>query len=128
MDYEHGSIAEADSRAGGGHLYFITADAAALPIVNVFEFAMCLTNTWGTMSDKPAVLRGMRRLAPTPHSRLLEVSEAWVPSRREWYRRLGHAVAEETPECLATKGGAIRAFLRGSPAEPRRRLNHSPAR
>ena len=47
--------------------------------------AICLTNTWGTMSDKTGVLREMRRLAPNPHTRLLSVySEASVPARREW--------------------------------------------
>ena len=106
VDYEHGYIAEADRRAGGRRLYFITADATAIPVVTAFDFAMCLTNTWGTMSDKTGVLREMRRLAPKPHTRLLSVySEASVPSRREWYRRLGHAVLEETCEYLQTEGG-----------------------
>jgi SAM-dependent methyltransferase len=106
VDYERTYIAEAQRRAGGGHLCFITADATAIPLVAAFDFAMCLTNTWGTMRDKPAVLREMRRVAPKPHTRLLSVySEASVPSRREWYRRLGHAVLEETPEYLDTEGG-----------------------
>jgi ubiquinone/menaquinone biosynthesis C-methylase UbiE len=106
VDYEHGYIAEADRRAGGHPLYFITADAAAIPVVAAFDLAMCLTNTWGTMSDKTGVLREMRRLAPKPHTRLLSVySETSVPSRREWYRRLGHAVLEETREYLVTAGG-----------------------
>jgi hypothetical protein len=48
----------------------------------------------------------MRRLAPQPHTRLVSVfSETSVAARREWYRRLGHAVAEETPEYLLTDGG-----------------------
>lgn len=39
-------------------------------------------------------------------TRLLSIySEASVPSRREWYRRLGHAVLEETREYLWTEGG-----------------------
>jgi SAM-dependent methyltransferase len=106
VDYEHSYISEADRRAGGRHLYFITADAAAIPVVTAFDFAMCLTNTWGTMSDKTGVLREMRRLAPKPHTRLLSVySEVSVPARREWYRRLGHAVWEETREYLETEGG-----------------------
>ena len=71
-----------------------------------FDFAMCLMNTWGTMCDKTGVLREMRRLAPKPGTRLLTVfSLASVPSRRKWYRRLGHAVLEETPECLVAEGG-----------------------
>src|SRR5215510_7791634 len=106
VDYEHSYITEADRRAGGRHLHFITADATAIPVMAAFDFAMCLTNTWGTMSDKTGVLREMRRLAPKPHTRLLSVySEASVPPRREWYRRLGHTVSEETLEYLATEGG-----------------------
>ena len=106
VDYEHSYIAEAHRRAGGRHLHFITGDATAIPVVAAFDFAMCLTNTWGTMSDKTGVLREMRRLAPTPHTRLLSVySEASVPSRREWYRRLGHDVLEETRAYLVTEGG-----------------------
>jgi len=106
VDYEHSYIAEAAQRAGAGHLHFIIGDATAIPITAAFDFAMCLTNTWGTMSDKAGVLREMRRLAPQPHTRLLSVfSEASVASRREWYRRLGHAVLEETDEYLLTDGG-----------------------
>jgi ubiquinone/menaquinone biosynthesis C-methylase UbiE len=106
VDYEHSYIAEADRRAGGRHLHFLTADATAIPVLAAFDFAMCLTNTWGTMGDKTGVLREMRRLAPKPHTRLLSVySEASVPFRREWYRRLGHDVLEETREYLVTEGG-----------------------
>lgn len=106
VDYERSYIAEAAHRSGAGHLHFITGDATAIPIVAGFDFALCLTNTWGTMTDKAGVLREMRRLAPRPHTRLLSVySEASVPARREWYRRLGHAVVEETDEYLVTDGG-----------------------
>jgi SAM-dependent methyltransferase len=106
VDYERGYIAQAAHRAGAGHLHFITGDATAIPIGARFDFAICLTNTWGTMSDKAGVLREMRRLAPHPHSRLLSVySQASVAARREWYRRLGHAVLEETDEYLLTEGG-----------------------
>jgi ubiquinone/menaquinone biosynthesis C-methylase UbiE len=106
VDYEHSYIAEADRRAGAPHLHFITCDATAIPVVAAFDFAMCLTNTWGTMSDKTGVLREMRRLAPKPGTRLLSVySKASVPSRREWYRRLGHAVLEEAGQYLVTEGG-----------------------
>jgi len=106
VDYERSYIAEAARRAGAGHLHFIVGDATAIPIVAAFDFAMCLTNTWGTMADKAGVLREMRRLAPRPDTRLLSVfSEASVASRREWYRRLGHAVVEETDEYLVTDGG-----------------------
>jgi ubiquinone/menaquinone biosynthesis C-methylase UbiE len=106
VDYEHSYIAVANRRAGDRHLHFVTADATAIPVLAVFDFAICLTNTWGTMSDKVGVLREMRRIAPKPHSRLVSVySEVSVPSRREWYRRLGHAVLGETREHLVTEGG-----------------------
>jgi ubiquinone/menaquinone biosynthesis C-methylase UbiE len=106
VDYEHSYIAEADRRAGGRNLHFITSDATAIPIVASFDLAVCLTNTWGTMSDKTGVLGEMRRLAPKPGTRLLSVySEASVQSRQEWYRRLGHTVLEETREYLVTEGG-----------------------
>ncbi len=106
VDYEQSYIAEANRRAGGRHLHFVTADATAIPVSAALDFAICLTNTWGTMSDKIGVLEEMRRVAPTPHTRLLSVfSEASVPSRREWYRRFGHPVLEETREHLVTEGG-----------------------
>ena len=106
VDYERSYIAEAAHRAGAGNLHFVTADATAIPIVAEFDFAICLTNTWGTMSDKTGVLREMRRLAPWPNTRLLSVfSENSVAARREWYRRFGHAVVEETDEYLVTDGG-----------------------
>jgi hypothetical protein len=58
------------------------------------------------MTDKAGVLREMRRLAPKPHTRLLSVfSVASVAARREWYRRLGHAVLEDTDDYLVTDGG-----------------------
>jgi ubiquinone/menaquinone biosynthesis C-methylase UbiE len=106
VDYERSYISEASQRAGDGHLHFVTGDATAIPLAEEFDFAMCLTNTWGTMGDKAGVLSEMRRLAPRPHTRLLTVfSESSVAARREWYRRFGHAVLEETPEYLRTDGG-----------------------
>jgi len=58
------------------------------------------------MSDKQGVLKEMRRCAPQPATRLLSVyAEASIPARREWYRRLGHVVIEESAECLVTEGG-----------------------
>jgi ubiquinone/menaquinone biosynthesis C-methylase UbiE len=106
VDYERRYIAEASRRAGDGHLHFVTGDATAIPVAGKFDLAVCLTNTWGTMNDKAAVLREMRRLAPRPHTRLLSVfSVDSVPARRAWYRQFGHAVLEETPEYLLTDGG-----------------------
>lgn len=106
VDYERSYIDEAHRLAGGRGLHFITCDAAAIPLVTEFDFAVCLMNTWGTMTDKNGVLSEMRRLAPKPGTRLLSVfSVASVPARREWYRRLGHGVSEETSEYLETAGG-----------------------
>ncbi|HEY8195451.1 MAG TPA: methyltransferase domain-containing protein [Gemmatimonadales bacterium] len=106
VDYERSYIAEAATRAGTGQLHFIIGDATAIPIVAPFDFAMCLTNTWGTMSDKAGVLSEMRRLAPKPRTRFVSVfSETSVAARREWYRRLGHAVVGQTDEYLVTDGG-----------------------
>jgi SAM-dependent methyltransferase len=106
VDYERSYIVEAAGRAGARPLYFIVGDATAVPSGDAFDFAICLTNTWGTMGDKAGVLREMRRLAPKPDTRLVSVfAEASVEARREWYRRLGHAVVEETGEYLVTDGG-----------------------
>jgi SAM-dependent methyltransferase len=106
VDQEHSYVVEAHRQAGSSNLHFVTGDATAVPIQCAFDFAICMTNTWGTMRDKAGVLREMRRLAPRPQSRLLSVyGEASVPARREWYRRLGHAVLEVTEEFLVTEGG-----------------------
>lgn len=106
IDYEHSYIVEASRRARARHVHFVTADATAIPIEATFDRATCLTNTWGTMLDKRGVLNEMRRLAPKPHTRLVSVyAEASVPARREWYRRFGHEVVEESAEHLTTQGG-----------------------
>jgi SAM-dependent methyltransferase len=106
VDYERSYIVEAAARANAHRLHFTVGDATAVPSAAVFDFAICLTNTWGTMSDKAGVLREMRRLAPHARTRVVSVfSEASVAARREWYRRLGHAVVEETGEYLVTDGG-----------------------
>jgi SAM-dependent methyltransferase len=106
VDYEHSYVVEARQRVGARHVHFVTGDATAVPIGARFDLATCLTNTWGTMRDKAGVLHEMRRLAPRPQTRLLSVyAEASVLPRREWYRRLGHPVVEESPESLLTEGG-----------------------
>jgi ubiquinone/menaquinone biosynthesis C-methylase UbiE len=103
VDYEHGYIVEAHRTARAAHLHFVTGDATRLPLRRSFDIATCLTNTWGTMSDKLAVLDEMRRLAPM---RLVSVyAEASIPARREWYRTLGQNVVDESDECLITEGG-----------------------
>ncbi len=106
VDYEQSYIVEARRHAGARHLHFLTADATAIPLRAGFDLAICMTNTWGTMSDKAGVLQEMRRLAPGPRTRLLSVyAQASVLPRREWYRRLGHPVVEETSEALISDGG-----------------------
>lgn len=106
VDYEHTSVVEARRHVSARHLHFVTADATAVPIGIRFDLATCMTNTWGTMSDKAGVLSEMRRLAPRSQTRLLSVyAEASVPPRREWYRRLGHPVVEQSIESLLTEGG-----------------------
>ena len=106
VDYEHTYVVEARRRVGARPLHFVTGDATAVPLGARFDLATCLTNTWGTMRDKAGVLHEMRRLAPSPQTRLVSVyAEASVHPRREWYRRLGHPVVEETPESLLTEGG-----------------------
>jgi len=45
------------------------------------------------------------RCVPQPGMRLLSVfAEASIAARREWYRRLGHAVVEESAEYLNDRG------------------------
>jgi SAM-dependent methyltransferase len=106
IDYEHAYIVEAHRLAGGGPVHFATGDATRLPTRAPFDLATCLTNTWGTMSDKRAVLDEMRRCAAQPGMRLVSVfAETSVPARREWYRRFEHPVVEESPEWLMTDGG-----------------------
>jgi SAM-dependent methyltransferase len=106
VDYERSYVADAQRGAAGRPLHFVAGDATAIPLQPGFDLAMCVTNTWGTMSDKEGVLVEMRRLAPKAGSRLLSVySTASLTARREWYRRLGHTVLEETDEYLMTDGG-----------------------
>ena len=73
IDYEWTYIAEANRRKPRGPLHFLVADATRVPLRSRFDAALCLTNTWGTMSDKLAVLAEMRRLAPEPGTRLITV-------------------------------------------------------
>jgi ubiquinone/menaquinone biosynthesis C-methylase UbiE len=106
VDYERSYVADAHRKVGERQLFFVAGDATRMPLRGPFDLALCLTNTWGTMSDKAAVLREMRRLAPEAGTRFLSVySPASLPARREWYRRLGHSVTEETAEYLQAEGG-----------------------
>ena len=106
VDYEHAYVVDARRRGGASRLHFVTGDATCLPIRAQFDLAVCMTNTWGTMNDQRGVLNEMRRLVPQPRMRLLSVfAEASVAPRREWYRRLGHTVVQESAEYLMTEGG-----------------------
>ncbi len=106
VDYQRTYIAEAFRRRPSTHLHFVVADAAAVPIATTFDIAICLTNSWGTMTDKLAVLAEMRRLSPEPQTRFITVSsESSVVSLSEWYARLGLEVVEVTPEYILTDGG-----------------------
>src|SRR5262245_36174811 len=51
VDYQHGYLVEAQRSVGSHPLHFVMCDAAAVPIVFGFDFAICMTNTWGTMTD-----------------------------------------------------------------------------
>jgi SAM-dependent methyltransferase len=108
IDYERAYIAEAIRRHPRRPLHFLVADATAVPLKTEFDAALCLTNTWGTMSDKLAVLGEMRRLAPKPGSRVITVyASTSVQPRREWYANMGHEVIDVTDECIVTQGGFI---------------------
>jgi len=103
VDYEQAYVAAAHRTAGVPPLFFITADATRLPLRPGFDLATCMTNSWGTMTDKAAVLAEMRRCA---RRRVVSVfSERSAAPRREWYRRFGHPVVDESPEWLMTEGG-----------------------
>src|SRR5260370_26072078 len=106
VDYEHRYILEAHRRVSARHVHFVTGDATAIPVDAMFDFATCLTNTWGTMENKAAVLTEMRRLAHKPHTRLVSVfAEASVPPRREWDRSFGNTGGGGTARFLLTAGG-----------------------
>lgn len=108
IDYELTYIAEAKRLTQHGPLYFLVADARHVPLPSRFDAALCLTNTWGTMSDKLAVLAEIRRLAPEPGMRLITVyAPTSVEPRRQWYANLGHDVLEITDEYVRTGGGFV---------------------
>jgi ubiquinone/menaquinone biosynthesis C-methylase UbiE len=106
VDYEQSYVAEAARQARGTSIHFLVADAAAVPLDTAFDRALCLTNTWGTMSDKAGVLREMRRLSPAAGTRLLTVyTSGSIDARIQWYANVGHDVVEVTDECVVTTGG-----------------------
>ena len=106
FDYEETYIVAAIGLRATSNCHFFVADATAVPLVRSFDTAVCLTNTWGTMSDKIAVLNEMRRLSPAAGSRLLTVyAETSVPARCEWYTNMGHRVLDATDREIVTDGG-----------------------
>ncbi len=107
FDYEVAYIAEAAKLAAAvPHLHFFVSDATAVPMRASFDVAVCLTNTWGTMSDKAAVLNEMKRLSPRAGSRLLTVYAASsVQARSEWYANMGHEVQDATDQEIVAAGG-----------------------
>lgn len=108
IDYERTYVAEANRLTPHGPLCFLVADARRVPLRSRFDAALCLTNTWGTMSDKLAVLAEIRRLAPEPGMRLITVyAPTSVEPRRQWYANLGHDVLEITDEYVRTSGGFV---------------------
>lgn len=108
FDYEWTYIAEANRLKPDGPLHFLVADATRVPLRAQFDAALCLTNTWGTMSDKLAVLGEMRRLAPRTGSRLITVyASSSIETRKQWYANFGHQVVEVTSEHILTGGGFV---------------------
>lgn len=106
VEYQRVYVADAIRRHGGGRLHFVVADGTSVPVERTFDMATCLTNTWGTMTDKAGILREMRRLSPRSRSRVLSVyAESSVPARCEWYARLDQEVTAVTAECIETAGG-----------------------
>jgi len=105
FDYERASIDEAARLNATANCHFFVADATRVPLLDSFDAAVCLTNTWGTMSEKTAVLNEMRRLSPAAGSRLVTVYAAKsVPARREWYANMGHPVLEVTDQEIVAAG------------------------
>lgn len=87
-------------------VHFVVADATQAPCPPVFDLAICMTNTWGTLPDKLAVLAEMRRLAPNIGKRIISVyTQTSIGARREWYARLDLEVKTETDEYLETTNG-----------------------
>ena len=106
VDYELAYVARATEEPCPGNLHFMVGDATAVPLTGPFDLALCLTNTWGTMSDKAGVLSELRRLSPRLGSRIITVyAPESVEARRAWYANLGHEVVEATEEWLETANG-----------------------
>jgi SAM-dependent methyltransferase len=106
IDYERSYVAEAVKAQPTSPLHFLVADATAAPFRSSFDIALCLTNTWGTMTDKVAVLDEMRRLAPKPRTRFITVyTTSSIRARSAWYANMGYPVIEVTDERIVAAGG-----------------------
>lgn len=106
LDNQRAYIAAAIRSNIPGPVHFVVADARRVPCPPVFDLAICMTNTWGTLPDKLAVLAEMRRVAPAPGRCVISVyAPTSVAARREWYRRLGLEVTAESDEYLETADG-----------------------
>ena len=106
FDYERASVREAHIASATRACEFLVADATAVPFATAFDAAICLTNTWGTMSEKLQVLAEMRRLSPAAGTRLITVySASSVDARCEWYANMGHPVVEVTDSQVIAEGG-----------------------
>ena len=55
VDYERSYVVDAARQVGPLPLSFVVGDATRIPLEGPFDLALCLTNTWGTMSDKAGV-------------------------------------------------------------------------
>ena len=106
IDYQMSYLREAQRACAGARCSFVLANATAVPLTGPFDAAICLTNTWGTMSDRSAVLSEMRRLSPDRGTRLLTVySPESIEARRVWYANMGHGVLRTTADEIIAKGG-----------------------
>lgn len=106
VDYERSYVEHAHQTARPAGIHYVVGDATRVPLGGVFDMALCLTGTWGTMSDKGAVLAEMRRLSPRDGSRLITVyTPESVDARSAWYARLGHRVVEVADGWLRTEAG-----------------------
>jgi pimeloyl-ACP methyl ester carboxylesterase len=104
-------------------VHFVTGDATAVPLEFGFDFAICMTNTWGTMSDKAGVLREMRRLitgdagldltVPVEHTR--EYLSLLPGARHVTLYRTGHLGTVTRPVAFA---GLVREFCGSRQSEP----------
>ena len=106
VDYQQAYIDEARRSIGGAPLQSLVSDATAVPVDTEFDLAICMTNSWGTMTDQAGVLAEMRRLAPGSGRRLLSVyADASVAARCAWYHRLGDDVTVVGDTYLETASG-----------------------